>query len=54
MLCVFNIGREAVKFDLPKKFGKARFIDVPGFEAPEPKGKKVSLPALGIVFGIAD
>jgi alpha-glucosidase len=53
MLCVFNIGREAVGFQLPEKFGKARFIDVPGFDAPAPKGKSVALPPLGVAFGIS-
>jgi alpha-glucosidase len=53
MLCVFNIAREPVTFDLPGKFGKAHFIDVPGFPAPAPKEKTISLPPLGAAFGIA-
>jgi hypothetical protein len=54
MLCVFNIGREAVKFGPPTKFAKARFIEVPGLAAPERKGKHISLPPLGVAFGIVD
>jgi alpha-glucosidase len=52
MLCVFDIAREPVAFDLPEKFGNARFIDVPGFPAPAPKEKTISLLPLGAVFGI--
>jgi alpha-glucosidase len=52
MLCVFNIAREPITFELPEKFGKARFIDVPGFPAPRHDGKNISLPPLGIAFGI--
>ena len=52
MLCVFNIAREPVTFDFPEKFGEARFIDVPGFPAPAPKKKTISLPPLGAAFGI--
>ncbi|MGN6471026.1 MAG: beta-galactosidase BglA [Rhizobiaceae bacterium] len=52
MLCVFNIAREPMEFALPGIFGKARFIDVPGFPAPELKGKGVTLPPLGVAFGI--
>jgi alpha-glucosidase len=52
MLCVFNIAREPVTFDLPGKFGKAHFIDVPGFPALAPEGKTISLPPLGAAFGI--
>jgi alpha-glucosidase len=54
MLCVFNIRREPVQFDLPKAFGKARFLVVPGFEAPALEGKRLSLPPLGVAFGIVD
>jgi alpha-glucosidase len=52
MLCVFNIARDPVTFDLLDEFAKARFIDVPGFPAPRHDGKTVSLPPLGIAFGI--
>jgi hypothetical protein len=54
MLCVFNIAREPVAFELPEAFANARFIDIPGFPAPKSKGKAVSLPPLGIAFGIAN
>jgi alpha-glucosidase len=54
MFCVFNIRREPVQFDLPKAFGKARFLVVPGFEAPALEGKRLSLPPLGVAFGIVD
>jgi alpha-glucosidase len=54
MLCVFNIARDPVTFDLPDEFGNARFIDVPGFPAPVRAGKAVSLLPLGITFGIID
>jgi alpha-glucosidase len=54
MLCVFNIAREPVAFELPKAFGNACLIDVPGFPAPSQKGKAVALPPLGIAFGIGD
>jgi alpha-glucosidase len=52
MLCVFNIEREPVAFDLPAKFGKASFIDVPGFPVAVLERKTVSLPPLGVAFGI--
>jgi hypothetical protein len=52
MLCVFNIAREPVTFEPPKELCEARFIDVPGFPAPAPKEKTISLPPLGTAFGI--
>jgi alpha-glucosidase len=52
MLCVFNIAREPVTFELPKELCEARFIDVPGFPAPAPEEKTILLPPLGAAFGI--
>jgi alpha-glucosidase len=51
VLCVFNFAREARDFDCGD-LGGIGFIDAPGFPAPRPAGKRITLEGLGAAFGI--